>query len=353
MQFFKKSTKLLIIFVLTIVLSLSVSACADKNSESESFKNVILMIGDGMGLNHIMATEIYYERNLYMRQNPNSSGFVTTCSYDSEITDSAAAGTAMACGKKTKNGYVGKDSDGNDMENIMDLAMKKEKKTGIIVTCTLDDATPAAFSSHAIYRKDYDVIRGVQIESGINLFMGLDHSYDRDAIAAAGYTLITQKQQLNADAEKIFALLPSIEPEELCTEESSELKDLVSFGLDYLDNEKGFMLMIEGSNIDKKSHNNDLMGVLYETNAFDLAVKTVVDWATQRDDTLVIVTADHECGGLTFLEGLSKQTIEDTVIFTSVDHTAENVPYFIFGLKKKPKSLMDNIEIFELCKNYL
>lgn len=353
--FFRKSALILIAVILLLV---SAAGCGGPSSEeSLNIKNVILMIGDGMGLNHIKVGEAYYERQFYMRKGPDASGSVLTASLDSIVTDSAAAATAMACGKKTNNRRIGRDEYGRDMWNIMEIAQRKGKKTGIVVSCSLDDATPAAFSSHTDDRSNHAEVVEMQIRSGIDLFIGLNPvvSLNEYELMDAGYTLVRNAENLVKDYDKIWAVMPNIRPEETAADDTAQLKDLAAFALNFLENEDGFMLMIEGSNIDKKSHDKDLMAMLYELNAFDLAVKVVLDWAAQRDDTLVIVTADHETGGLFIYDGLSKETVSEDAYFSAGGHTDINVPYFIFGIdkKNKPIDVIDNTEIFKLCNKFL
>lgn len=323
-------------------------------------KNVIIMIGDGMGPTHEEAGRIYSGRDLAWDSMPYS-GISATESL-SGVTDSAAAGTAMSTGQIVPNGYVARSGPGQNLKTIMEYAQELGRKTGVITTAELYDATPAAFSAKANDRGEYEAIRAAQVQSGIDLLIGQKgDGYDTHAaaLAANGYQYITQKSGLNQSAlsaEKIFAALPEIKPAENQTANSEELYNLVDFGLEFLENENGFVLMVEGAKIDKSSHQRDIQQMIYELMAFDKAVDLVLEWASQRDDTVVIVTADHETGGLQLSPNVIKSNITSGSYNTwnawdgnpdhQTSHTAIPVNYYFYG--PYCKYLKDSVRISDI-----
>lgn len=325
------------------------------------------MIGDGMGPQQEEAARRYLDGPLVWDSFPYQGTLVTN-NYFGEVTDSAAAATALSTGVKTYNGSIKRDTEGNELKSIMEYAQEAGKRTGVITSKFLFDATPAAFSANAASRQHHDIIKVSQIESGIDLLIGeagSGYDYYSTQIAEAGYRYITDAAVLNdySDAEKIWAPLSSIVPDAE-SEGQTELAALAEFALDFLENEEGFVLMIEGGKIDDKCHQNDIEGAIAELLAFENTVKKVLDWAEDRDDTVIIVTADHEMGGLTVNPDADAANIlEGAHIDWSTDgHTGTPVNYHAYGaFGKNVKKLFDeillpecyNTEIFNICKALL
>jgi alkaline phosphatase len=305
-------------------------------------KNIIILIGDGMGTNYVSAAVLQNHKNPF--RNFTSIGLSITCSADKLITDSAAGATAISTGQRTKNHYVGVDSLGNPLINIFDEAERLGIATGLVVTCTVTHATPAAFVSHVISRKeeteiakqylekDIDVVIGggakyFLIQDSLNYFQtGFDHLLNK------GYQIFRNADELlnTKSPDKFFAL---IENEHLKKAEQRNytLADLTLKALDVLSrNEGGFILMIEGSQIDWGGHDNNQSYLLSELNDFCGAISAALDFAEQDGNTLVLVTADHETGGMS-INGGKPDGSDLELIFTSKGHSAEMVGVFAIG----------------------
>lgn len=295
-------------------------------------KNVVLMIGDGMGMAVIDFARIVLvgkENYLEFEKFP-VVGIVKTYSANSLVTDSAAAATAMSCGVKTNNGYLGLSSDKIPVETIIELAKKKGKSTGLVTTVTITHATPAGFASHVDSRdelvvadqyakfKNVDVLIG----GGMELFIprnvnGSKRKDDKDLLTefrSSGYTIVTQKEQLKniniLKTDKLLGLFKDLDTTYVIDrnftgkENLPTLAEMSKTALDVLlKNPKGFFLMIEGGKIDWACHANDVATAVYEIKEFNDAVKTVVETLKNIQDTLIIVTADHETGGLSLSNG--------------------------------------------------
>jgi alkaline phosphatase len=364
---------------------------------SNKVKNVILLIGDGMGLNQITAARIKgagLDGKLYMEKMP-ITGIARTHSANNAVTDSAAAATALACGIKTNNDMVGMAPDGTKYINIFEAAQKIGMKTALIVTSEVVHATPAPFGSHIRNRWMYDRIAEQLVDSRINIIFGGGKSYfipkgqpagkrrdAKDLIKKAeknGYTFIETKNQLeSAKGQFLLGLfapggLTTEDPEPSIaqlTQKAIQILDdskkkpalevlfgnvfnFVTFGL--FDNDKGFVMMVEGSQIDSACHKNNVNQCIRQVLLFDLAVKEAIDFAIRDGKTLVIVTADHETRGLTIAESKPNSKIinfiwaidANTVYFGPTDgHTGQPVPVFAFGpAAQKFSGTYDNTEI--------
>lgn len=274
-------------------------------------RNVIIMIPDGTGFASLHAARdakgapLAIDKSLY--------GAVQTRSADNSVTDSAAAGTALACGLRTKNGTVGVDPQGQPLENLLEYAHARGMATGVVTTDKIVGATPAAFSAHALARGDAEVLFEQQIASRIDLFMGGGRALLTDArkarMEAAGFTLVQTREEMVAapHTPRLFGLFakdemtPMLVRKTVATTEPT-LLEMTTCAIDRLArNEKGFVLMIEGALVDKGNHANDLPYATEELLAFDLAVEYVLEWAKKAGDTLVVIVPDHETGGLTIL----------------------------------------------------
>ena len=268
----------------------------------DGIRNIVLVIGDGMGDAQIQLGQLASGQNHVfqgwdmIKSNTNS---LDTDGNATKTTDSAAGGTALATGQLTVNKVVGRDPSGNDLKNIMEHARDYGKSTGVVTTDAVYGATPASFSSHAADREDSTTIMYSQMRSNIDLLVAT-HSNDAVEMKAfftdAGYTYLTDLPSMrkNMDKDKLLCLLrmsgyaPKV-----------SLKDVIPDALDYLDQDTdGFMLMVEQAHIDKYCHNNEIAGTQACVNMLDDCVSAIVDWVGDREDTAIIITADHETGGL-------------------------------------------------------
>lgn len=319
-------------------------------------KNVILLIGDGMGVNHIEAGNMFNNKALTMTTFPAQTK-ITTFSKIWPITDSAAAASAMATGKKAVNGTISQTKTGKTNQSITELAIEQGMKTGVVSSKPIYDATPAAFSGHAPSRKKTDTIIDSQIRSSIDLLMGEgkeDYSAHMGKIAENNKKFITSFEELPSNNSQ--PVLFSTE-EVLSTKNGINLlKEMADYAMNYLSgSEDGFFLMVEGGKIDSKSHSNDFNGMLEELIAFDAVVKDVLDFAKQDGDTLVIVVADHETGGLNIKPNKSGQQSAADFKFTSSQHTPRNVRAYFYPetvVTNIPETI-DNTHIYQIMKQVI
>ncbi len=329
-------------------------------------KNVIFCIGDGMGFGQIALTRmsaVGLEGRLYMERLP-VMGAVWTYSANAVVTDSAAAGTALTCGVKTRNQWLGLTPDGTAWSTIQELAQARGMKTGIVVTSTVTHATPAAFYAHIRSRNDEATIAEQLLAAHVNVVLGGGQQFfmpndqpgskrkdKQDLLALAreeDYHVITDAAQLWSAQDPYLLGLFQIGPLTTVHPEPS-LDEMAAKALSLLDaqtkgQKQGFFLMIEGSQIDWACHSNDTQSMIRQTLLFDQTVKTVVDYTLQHPQTLVIVTADHETGGLTLGQG--QHPFEPKVQWASKDHTALPVPIFAIGPGSVQfENLQDNTDI--------
>ncbi|MBE9487959.1 MAG: alkaline phosphatase, partial [Bacteroidetes bacterium] len=285
----------------------------------ETPKYVFLFIGDGMGISHVHITNEYLKitenSSLLMKSFP-SVGVATTNCYERFITDSAAAATALSCGQKTRPGMLGMNPDTMAIENVSTVLHEQGKKVGIITTVSLDHATPAGFYAHQPSRDEYYEISSQLSTSGFEFFGGggiLDPkggevSFEEQA-QENGYTIANTVKEINdieKGDDKIIAISPMLQDSKSMVsaidreEGDLTLKNIVEKGVEVLDNEDGFFMMVEGGKIDWLAHANDVAGIINETIDFDNALQVAYDFYLKHaDETLIIVTADHETGCLT------------------------------------------------------
>lgn len=311
-------------------------------------KNIVLLIGDGMGLTQVAAARIKAlgaEGRLYIERMP-VTGLINVHSADKLITDSGAASTALATGYKTRNGMIGVNPEGKRLLTILEAARNKGMATGLVVTSTITHATPAAFAAHVKSRYDELTIAVQMLENKVNVMMGGGRAYflpkelggkrrdGRNLIEEAkaiGYTYVETKDGLQAaDGEYLLGLF---QMEALTTTASEEprLAEMTAKAIEILSrNENGFFLMVEGSQIDWACHRNNPYETIRQTLLFDEAVKVVLEFATRDTSTLVVVTADHECGGMAINGGsLDGRNLE--IGWTTGGHTGVPVPIFAHG----------------------
>jgi len=323
-------------------------------SPSRETTNVIFMIGDGMGVAQVMLTRLRATGRagrLHMERMP-CVGLVNTCSANALVTDSAAAGTALACGTKTHNGMLGMKPNGDRFISILEAAAKKGRRTGLVATSAIAHATPAAFSSHVEARKMGAAIAEQQLANRVNVMLAggkaewIPQSQeesrredDRNLLAEAqqaGYLFVDTKEKMFAAmGDYVLGLfqinaLTTQEPEPTLAEMTQKAIQLLDEGCHRSDADKGFFLMVEGSQIDWACHANDPHKCVRQTLLFDQAVKAALDFAMKDMNTLVIVTADHETGGLT-INGANFRKKRINIVWTSKGHTALPVPLYAFG----------------------
>ncbi|MDY0100412.1 MAG: alkaline phosphatase [Bacilli bacterium] len=329
------------------------------------YKNVILMIGDGMGYNHIQVSEAYNESPLFMTEEAEVFAWAKTRSFDKDITDSAASATALSTGEKVKNKHLAI-HEGEHFVTMSEFAKAYEKGVGIIATETLTGATPAGFTVHNVSRDNTDEIAMEQFENEVDFYIGAGKDYydgKKKEMAMNNLGYYTDFNKLKADIDlsfysektiftRLFASFSSISTTTSSSSKPS-LEDLSIEAINYLNrkyNDKGFFMMIEGSHIDKRAHDNDIFGMIDQLNGFDNAVSAVVDWARSNGETFVLVTADHETGGLMY-HGESKEQLNNSM-FTTSDHTGVNVPVFAYNLKElnllEDDMIIDNTDIAKL-----
>lgn len=327
----------------------------------ETIQNVILMIGDGMGLNVVQAAWAANKGNLYINHAPFVGMMATTCS-DSTITDSAAAGTAMSTGSKTKRGYIGVDENGNSLKSICEYANNANKSTGVISTCRIYDATPATFSVENIDRNKSEEIAVSFINSNIDFLLGggleafnqrKDNKNLLPNLEKKGYSIVRNINEIKNDKDKIFAFLADHDLPPAKTRGDMLWKGTEA-ALNFLaKNKNGFFLMVESAMIDDYGHANKLANMMEETLDFDRTIGKVYQWTLKHPNTLVIVTADHATGGLTLLGGNLKQA-EIIANYSSGDHDGVLVPVYAFGAGAIHfAGTYDNTDLFKKIKKLM
>lgn len=307
-------------------------------------KNVILLIGDGMGINYVGASLLQDKNSPF--NNFNTIGLSITCSADKLITDSAAGATALATGFLTNNKYVSVDTSGQNLYTIFEHAEKLGLLTGLVVTGTVTHATPGAFVGHSISRYDQELIAkqmvdqeyDVIIGGGLKYFLPFNNSGAREdqndlteILKSKSYQMPRSFDELTLlppTANKVYALL---EKDGLpgASQRNYSLGDLTRIALKKLDNDStGFFLMVEGSQIDWAGHDHKSKELFDEMNDFSLSVAEALKFAREDGNTLVVVTADHETGGIAITDG----NFNDFILsYASTSHTASPVGIFAFG----------------------
>lgn len=281
-------------------------------------KNIIFMIGDGMGSEQVWAAWLVNKGRLNIEQLP-VTGFSRTTSASHTVTDSAASGTALACGQKTTNGHIGQTPQGEKLSSLLTRAEEKKMSTGLVVTKDITDATPAAFYAHTNDRRKAEAIAAYLPECGADFVFGGGRNH-------------FSAQQLEAMRQKGMDI-------RLCTpgnlpprwKRGSTMPEEVGKALTALEqNPQGFFLMVEGSQIDTACHSNNLKGMVEEMLDFDQAIGVVLRWMQQNPDTLLVITADHQTGGLSILDG-DKEAGTVKGCFTTTGHNGLIVPVYAIG----------------------
>lgn len=335
-----KTRKILSVLLALALMLSAFGVAAGAENKPKTFKNVIMMIGDGMGENHLeLAKEQGY--SLFMDENYDVRGQSRTRSFSHEVTDSAAGATALSCGVRNINGSLctyAFDPLGLFFvpRNMTENAIIHGMKTGIVTSDKTTGATPAGYSSHVVARSMGKQITDQQLSSDIDLIWGAAvEDTNQEAVEAAGFTYISTKAEmdaLTADSRSFGQFSGDTWRTELPEgDESPKLVEMTKKAIELLDNENGFFLMVEGAHIDKNSHRTE-DGVHFDAKVadaanavkgFDDAIKAAVEFARADGNTLVLVTADHETGDLYKENG--KYT------YHSGSHTGANVPVLVYG----------------------
>lgn len=346
-------------------------------SRADIPKNVILMIGDGMGFEHVEAAH-YYHAGLLSFEEFAYQGQVTTHTANSSSVgypDSAATATAMATGRKVDNGVISVETPGSGLPltTLLEIFQAHGKATGLVTNTPMTHATPAAFAAHQASRDSYGDIADDMVAAKPNVLFGSvtqdNAGMSAGKAASAGYTVVTSKAQLDAlDKTSVDYVAGQFGVEQLPYEYDGTFDDLphlsqmTSVALGILQNDPdGFFLMVEGGLIDWAAHASGLSDksdplrlqrTVGETLEFGESVQAVLDWAGTRDDTLLLVTADHETGGLTFSVGSDangNEVVNES--WSTTGHTNANVPIYAWGANAHlVGGVMDNTDIFRVAK---
>ena len=354
-----------------LALVLATSCCNEPK-----VKNVIYLIGDGMGFGAVTSL-LLSEDEMTGFEQASVIGLSETCSANNYVTDSAAGGTALATGTRTNNGFVGADPEGNQLTSVLRKAQAMGKKTGIVVNTTLTEATPAAFYAGVTSRKMvFDIAKqftesnvDVAIGGGLDHFIARPDSLDLTAtLIEKGYDVfLNWETVLGTDSEKFVGILPlydlhrreenngtasAAEGQEVClaaqlaslnedvntthlSEPTVYLEKATVKALDILsrNNKDGFFLMIESAIIDGYGHNNDSDGMIVEMKEFNRTLQNMIDYVNNNPETLLVVTADHETGGTGVYYNGHKPGNEGPVKlnFSTSGHTGTVVPIFAYG----------------------
>jgi len=332
---------------------------------AERPRNVVVFIGDGMGLGQVSTARIRAvgpDGRLWMERMP-VTGIVLTHSANSLVTDSAAAATAMACGIKTDNNIIGRDPN-KPYRSILELARQRGLRTGLVVTKSITDATPAGFAAHVRHRDMQTVIAVQLLASRVDVMFGGGKAYflPRDVTGSkrrdrrdlleqarqAGYQYVEDLSGVKDCYHMVLGLF-AMEAMTTMPPEPS-LAEMTKAAIGVLDSAKdcnglglakpGFLLMVEGSQIDTACHSNHLETMIRQLLLFDMAVKAGIEFASKDGQTLVLVTADHETGGLQIVPAPAAKGTKDEdevqtrqlqTAWTNKVHTGQPVPLYAYG----------------------
>ena len=332
--------------------------------DKEEIRNVILLIGDGMGLAHVSMLQIAEEYAPTAFDRAHNTALIVTRSANNRATDSSAAGTAIATGHKTNNSMLGVSPEGKPLTSMMELARDAGRPTGLVVTCFLQHATPAAFYAHVKRRSNTKKISQDLLCSNFDVLIGGGRKYLReespeggsylDAFRKRGYQVI---DTLPA-AEKIRSgRLLCVAAEKMlpkAKERGDFLPQATKKALEILSAnaksaKEGFLVMIEGSRIDYAAHANDEERLLAEMRDFSATINVAMDFADQNPGTLVIVAADHETGGLSIPAKKADFTLAENgldCLFATKGHSASMVPIYLYGTgANRIHGVMDNTQL--------
>ncbi|MDR7250472.1 alkaline phosphatase [Bacillus pumilus] len=311
-----------------------VSTNAADKKQTKTPKNVIFIVGDGMGMPVIKAYRTFKQEKLGSPKaqtvwDPYLVGMQTTHPDDprDNITDSAAAATAMATGKKTYNDAIAVNQEKEPLRSVVEAAKEAQMKTAFVVSSDITDATPAAFGTHNVSRKNKEQIADhfydekIGGEHKVDILLGGGMQYfdrkDRDLVKEfekSGYSILRSKDDLTSQSSsKMLGLFQEDELDRAIDRPKHvpTLKDMTQSALAQLnhDNSHGFFMLLEGSTIDSAGHENDVVGAMSEMEDFEKAVQAALQFAKKDQETLVVITADHATGGFSFgADGMTSET---------------------------------------------
>lgn len=303
-------------------------------------KNIIFLIGDGMGISQIYAGLTANKGSLNLER-IKYIGLCKTNSANSYITDSGAGATAFATGKKTNDFAIGVDVNGMPLPTIIEIAEDHGLATGMVVTSSITHATPAAFIAHQPNREMHEEIAADFLKTDIDVFIGGGSKYFNqrsdginliDTLKANGYDVFFDIDAISQNnISKLACFIAKDKPVKISDGRGDYLSKASMIAINILNkNKKGFFLMIEGSQIDWGGHANDVQYIIDEMLDFDKVIGLVLDFAQKNGQTLVVIAGDHETGGLAINNGdFSSGTVNAT--FTTKNHTGVMVPVFAFG----------------------
>ena len=346
--------------VVAFLLSLSIVT-------AQEVKNIIYLVGDGMGLSSVSMMQIEGGYAPTIFDEAENIALQKTYSADNRVTDSAASGTALATGYKTNNTFVGCTPDGVAVESLMDVAKAEGKATGVVVTTYLQHATPAAFYAHTPSRHNYHIITEQLVDSSLDVAIGGGMGYFREVykdgvkqvVADNGFALVEEFAELEQQSgdSRTLALLADWE---VGSNSGAYLADATREALRLLEvrgEDKGFVLMVEGSLIDGMGHANDAKAQQVEMQGFMGAIEVAVEYAKSHEGTLVVVTADHETGGLSIVSAdanfnLSEQGVEYR--WTTNGHSGVMIPIYLYGTANEfINGIVENTDIANTLKGLI
>lgn len=333
-----------------------------QNFKSKKTKNIIFLIGDGMGVSQVFAGLTANKGRLFL-ENCKYIGFSNTQSADKYITDSAAGGTALSAGVRTNNGAIGVDVNKNPVKTILEDAEEKGLSTGLVSSSAITHATPASFIAHQTSRNMYEEIAADFLKTDIDVFIGggLDHFTKRkdgrnlvDELQQKGYQFETDLSKIGKVKKGKLAGLTAEVHNGRMDERGDMLPIATKTALNILSkNKKGFFLMVEGSQIDWGGHAGSTIYIVEDMLDFDKVVGEAVKFAAKDGETLVVVTADHETGGMAITDGdMATGTVKAD--YPTGGHTAVMVPIFSYGPGAEEFiGIMDNTDVHAKMKKLL
>ena len=337
------------IALLAVAFVYSLMALAQNASTQESPKNIILLIGDGMGVSQISTAFYYGEDSVNNFMRFPVIGLMKTSSASDKITDSAAGATAFSAGTSTYNGAIGVDTDTAAVPTIVEILAKQGLSTGLISTSSITHATPAGFYAHVASRDMQDEIARQLVHAPVDFFAGGGNQFFSHREDSVNYLDSLQAQEFAVDTTQLaspdslsknqkYAYLMAPDGMPRMTEQRGDfLPQATQLALEDLSqNDTGFFLMVEGSQIDWGGHANDAEYIITEVADFNKTIGIALDFAEKNKNTLVVVTADHETGGFALSStDNNDHTYSDynkiTPTFSTGGHTATLIPVFSFG----------------------